>query len=166
MFNRLSEAGLKLKPAKCKLARREVEFLGYVVSAEGIMADERKVRAVTEFPTPTDLRSLRAFLGLLSYYRRFVPKFSSIAQPLYNLTRKDVPFVWGSECDTAVKQLKSPLTQAPIPSSGGTSILKLMLREWVWELYSRRGRMMTLSAQLRFQVAPFSRMRETTVSRS
>ena len=93
VFNRLSEAGLKLKPAKCKLARREVEFLGYVVSAEGIMADERKVRVVTEFPTPTDLRSLRAFLGLLSYYHRVVPKFSSIAQPLYNLTRKDVPFV-------------------------------------------------------------------------
>ena len=62
VFTRLSKAGLRLKPAKCKLARRQVEFLGYVGSERGIFsADQKKIRAVTEFPTPTDLRYLRAF---------------------------------------------------------------------------------------------------------
>ena len=114
VFTRPSKAGLRLKPAKCKLARRQVEFLGYVVSEGGISADQKKIRAVTEFPTPTDLRSLRAFLGLLSYYRRFIPLFSSIVHPLYNLTRKDSPFEWTSDCVTAYQQLKTQLTQAPV----------------------------------------------------
>ena len=114
VFTRLSKAGLRLKPAKCKLARWQVEFLGYVVSEGGISADQKKIRAVTEFPTPTDLRSLRAFLGLLSYYRRFIPLFSSISYPLYNLTRKDSPFEWTSDCATAYQQLKTQLTQAPV----------------------------------------------------
>ena len=69
---------------------------------------------VTEFPTPTDLRSLREFLCLLSYYRRFIPLFSSIAQPLYNLTRKDTPFDWNSDCAAVYQQLKNRLTQAPV----------------------------------------------------
>ena len=114
IFMRLSRAGLRLKPSKCKLVRREVEFLGYNVSGGGISADPRKVRAVTEYPRPNDLRALRAFLGLLSYYRRFIPQFSAIAQPLYSLTRKDTPFLWSADCKTAFHQLKGQLTLAPV----------------------------------------------------
>ena len=114
VFSRLQKAGLKLKPAKCKLLQREVEFLGHVVSNHGIQADPKKVAAVTEFPKPTDLRALRAFLGLTSYYRRFVPCFSSVASPLYALTRKDTPFEWSSDCATAFTQLKTLLTQSPV----------------------------------------------------
>ena len=111
VFSRLSAAGLRLKPTKCRLVRGEVLFLGYVVSASGISADPGKVRTVTEFPTPTDLRSLRAFLGLTSYYQRFVPHLSVIAQPLYHLTRKDTPFQWTPECDLAFTRLKSTLAE-------------------------------------------------------
>ena len=114
IFMRLSRAGLRLKPSKCKLVRREVEFLGYNVSGGGISADPRKVRAVTEYPRPNDLRALRAFLGLLSYYRRFIPRFYAIAQPLYSLTRKDTPFLWSADCETAFHQLKGQLTLAPV----------------------------------------------------
>lgn len=114
VFARLSTAGLKLKPAKCRLAREEVKFLGYVVSASGISADPEKVRAMTDFPTPGDLKSLRAFLGLTSYYRRFIPCYSAIAQPLFRLTRKDVPFEWTGDCETAFTQLKSTLAGAPV----------------------------------------------------
>ena len=114
VFNRLTTAGLKLKPAKCRLGREEVAFLGYVVSADGISADPGKVRAVTDFPTPRDLKSLRAFLGLTSYYRRFTPRYSAIAHPLYHLTRKDVPFEWTSDCHIAFTRLKSTLTEAPV----------------------------------------------------
>lgn len=68
VFTRLSKAGSKLILANCTLAQCKVDFLGYIVSWEGISADQKKVRAVTGFPTPRDLMSLRAFLGLLSYY--------------------------------------------------------------------------------------------------
>ena len=69
VFSRLSGAGLKLKPSKCRLVQRRVEFLGYVVSDAGISADPKKVTGVMEFPRPSDLRALRPFLGLTSYYR-------------------------------------------------------------------------------------------------
>ena len=82
-----------------------------MVSDDGISADPKKV---TEFPRPTDLRALRAFLGLISYYRPFVPCFSSIAQPLYSLTRKDVPFVWSIVCEETFRKLKTKLTEAPV----------------------------------------------------
>ena len=91
-----------------------MEFLGYIVSGGGISADPKKIRAVTEYPTPTDLRGLRAYLGLLFYYRCFIPRFSAIAQPLYNLTRKDVPFLWNANCEASFDHLKGQLTQAPV----------------------------------------------------
>ena len=127
VFARLEKAGLKLKPSKCKLARSEVDFLGYVVSRDGISTDPRKISAIAEYPPPTDLKSLRAFLGLTSYYRRFISSFSSIANPLYALTRKDAPFVWSPDCDTAFHQLKELLTQAPVlayPSFGKDFLLE------------------------------------------
>ena len=114
VFSRLSAPGLRLKPTKCHLVWGEVLFLGYMVSASGISADPGKVRAVTEFPTLTDLRSLHAFLGLTSYYRRFVPRFSAIVQPLYHLTLKDTPFQWTPECDLAFTRLKSTLAEAHV----------------------------------------------------
>ena len=114
VFGRLSTAGLKLKPAKCHLMKEEVLFLGYVVSARGISADPEKVRAMVEFPTPCNLRSLRAFLGLTSHYRWFVPRFSAVAQPLYRLTRKSVPYKWTTDCEVAFTHLKRALTEAPV----------------------------------------------------
>ena len=114
VFDCLLKAGLRLKPGKCKLARKQVEYLGYVVSSSGISADPAKVSAVQGFPRPTELKALRAFLGLTSYYRRFIPCYSAIAQPLYHLTRKDTPFDWTEECDTAFVKLQKCLTQAPV----------------------------------------------------
>ena len=86
VFGRFRQANLKLKPEKCFLASSEVLYLGYVVSREGISADIQKVEAVRSFPRPTNLTSLRSFLGLASYYRRFIPNFSTVASPLYALT--------------------------------------------------------------------------------
>ena len=72
VFDCLLKAGLRLKPGKCKLARKQVEYLGYVVSSSGISADPAKVSAFQGFPRPTELKALRAFLRLMSYYRRFI----------------------------------------------------------------------------------------------
>ena len=114
MFFRLCDANLRLKSLKCHLAMKEVEYLGFRVLSVGIIADLAKVKAVREFPTPRDVKQVRSFLGLASYYRRFIPQFSVIANPLYALTKKNVDFLWSSACDEAFAQLKSLLTQAPI----------------------------------------------------
>ena len=111
---RLREAGLRLKPSKCHFAMKEVEYLGYRVSGKGISADPIKVSAVRDFPRPKDLKQVRSFLGLASYYRRFIPLFSRVASPLHALTRKDAPFEWSTACEEAFSELKSLLTRAPI----------------------------------------------------
>ena len=85
VFERLKQFGLRLKPSKCHLAKRQVTYLGYNVSVGGISADSSKVDAVKRFPTPNDVSSLRSFLGLASYYRRFIPGFSKVAEPLFAL---------------------------------------------------------------------------------
>ena len=91
-----------------------MEYLGYIVSEHGIAADPKKVEAVDCYPVPTDLKALRSFLGLASYYRRFIPCFSAIASPLHALTRKDAPFNWSEECQQSFEKLKQLLTEAPV----------------------------------------------------
>ena len=93
---------------------REVEYLNYRVSENGISADPAKVQAMNAFPRPKDLKHVRSFLGLASYYRRFIPQFSKVASPLYALTRKDAPFVWADVCEIAFTELKCLLTNAPV----------------------------------------------------
>ena len=114
LFARLRKAKLTLKAKKCKFARKEVEYLGHIVSEQGVAADPAKLEAVREFPRPTDVKSLRSFLGLRSYYRRFIPKFSKIAGPLYFLTRNGVSFDWTAACRECFEQLKQLLTQSPV----------------------------------------------------
>ena len=114
VFTRLQEAGLRLKPRKCQMVKRSVEYLGYVVTSEGIAADPKKVTAVCDFPEPKDLKTLRSFVGLASYYRRFIPSFSKVAAPLFELTKKNTPFHWSASCQVAFKSLKEALTNAPV----------------------------------------------------
>ena len=106
VFERLREAGLRLKPKKCYFLREEVEYLGHMVSADGVRPDPQKLTAVCKYVPPTDLKSLRAFLGLASYYRKFIPHFSRMASPLHALTRKDVPFDWSAERQQAFQTQK------------------------------------------------------------
>ena len=114
VMDRLDRAGLCLKPKKCKFIQERVEYLGHVISKHGIEVDLIKVAAIKDFPQPTNLKSLKSFLGLSSYYRRFIPHFSSVAGPLHLLTRKDAPFVWSSSCQEAFELLKHLLTTAPV----------------------------------------------------
>ena len=114
VFERLRSANLKLKSKKCRLAECEAEYLGYVISEDGLSTDPEKIRAVREFPVPHDVRTLRSFLGLASYYRRFVPNFSVVARPLHALTKKEVPFDWTESCRKSFERLKELLTTSPI----------------------------------------------------
>ena len=93
VFERLRSANLKLKPSKCKLFQLKVKFLGSVVSEKSIEPDPEKLEVISDWPVPSNLTELRAFVGLASYYRRHVEGFSDIAKPLSKLTKKDRPFV-------------------------------------------------------------------------
>jgi len=110
---KLKEAGLKLKPVKCSFLQTQVKFLGHVVSADRVAPDPLKVQAVATFLRPQNLEELQRFLGMASYFRKFVRNFASIACPLHRLTEKSVKFQWTSECQQAFTTLKQRLTEAP-----------------------------------------------------
>jgi len=82
VISRIEEAGLKLKPSKCYFARQEVEYLGHLVTPEGLKTNHKLVESITHFPTPSDVNGVRRFLGMASYYRRFIDGFARIAAPL------------------------------------------------------------------------------------
>ena len=114
VLTKLGQAGLKLKPKKCHFFCKEVLYLGHRVSKEGIATDPEKVKAVQDWEVPTNLTDVRSFLGLCSYYRRFIPQFSSIAKPLTKLTEKNQGFKWGVEQEEAWAVLKQRMLTAPI----------------------------------------------------
>lgn len=126
LFQRLRFANLKLKPSKCYLLQTEVAFLGHQVSSQGIATDPFKIEMVKEWPVPKNLTEVRSFVGLASYYRRFVLNFSEIACPLYALMNKDHAFIWSEECQKAFETMKDRLTTAPVlamPLDNGEYIL-------------------------------------------
>ena len=92
---------------------REIKYLGFNVGAEGIKVDPDKIRVIKEMAPPVDVRGVRGFIGCVSYYRRFCPKFSEIATPLIQLTKKHAKFEWTDECQGAFDKLKNLLTEAP-----------------------------------------------------
>ena len=114
VFDRLREAGLKLKPSKCRVCQKEVTYLGHVISPGGITTDSSKTDKVNKWPIPTSQREIRQFLGFVSYYRRFIKNFATIAKPLHRLTEKNAQFKWTSHCQTAFDHLKECLTTAPV----------------------------------------------------
>ncbi|KAL7844775.1 hypothetical protein SRHO_G00233140 [Serrasalmus rhombeus] len=114
VFSRLESAGLSLKFGKCQFCLDELKFLGYRVTPQGILPDMDKVRAVTAFPVPADVRQVRQFLGLTSYYRRFIGGYAQQAEPLFALTRQDSLFLWDDNYQQAMDFLKDCLTSAPI----------------------------------------------------
>ena len=113
VFERLKGAGLKLKPKKCHLCLQKVKFLGHIVSADGIQTDPQKTEKVSNWPTPTSSKEVQKFLGLASYYRRFVKDFATIAKPWCRLTEKNVVFRWTNEAQTAFVELRRRLVTTP-----------------------------------------------------
>ena len=114
VFQRLSDAGLTLRGYKFTLAMAQVTYLGHKFTQAGLTPDKSKVQAVRDWPTPNNVSSVKQFLGLASYYRHYISKFSTIAAPLINLTHKGALFGWSAECESSFQLLKSALTQASI----------------------------------------------------
>ena len=119
VFQKLEEAGLKLKPSECKLFQRQLAYLGHVISAEGVATDEGKIEAIKNWPTPTNVTEVQSFLGFMGYYCRFIPKFVQVAHPLHELTlgenagKKKAAINWDSRCQQAFDDLKTLCTTAP-----------------------------------------------------
>ena len=111
---RLRDAGLKVKPSKCFLFRKEIAYLGHVVSAHGISTDPKKTEAIQDYPAPRNIQEVRRFVGFASYYRRFIPNFAELAAPLHQLTQKSTKFLWTQQCQDAFQKLKKRFTEAPI----------------------------------------------------
>lgn len=110
----LKKYELELNLAKCIFLRKEIEYLGYLVSAEGISMCKRRIQAILDFPQPQTLRELRSFLGLTNYFRKFIQDYSIKTKPLQALVKKDVEFVFNETCIKAFMQLKEELTTPPV----------------------------------------------------
>lgn len=114
VLTRIAEAGFTVKPSKCAFGVRKIRFLGHVLSEKGLEMDPDKTVAIKSLPPPKNLRELQSFIGMTSYYRRFIESFSIITGPLTKLTKKDVKFTWETEQQEAFDNLKEKLTTNPV----------------------------------------------------
>ena len=145
VFNRLSSTALKLKAEKCHIFAERVEFLGHIISPEGIATDP-KILVVKDGKELINVSEVRSFVGFCSYYRRYIKGFANIVKPLNKLTEKKQKFIWTKECKEAFDTLQSKLTQAPIlsfpdfnePSSMSHSFLTRTLEIQQSALYSHK----------------------------
>ena len=114
VLTKLRQANLKVKPSKCNLFATQVKYLGHIISEHGVEADPEKVDCVRQWPVPKNQTEVRSFVGLASYYRRFMKGFADIARPLHQLTEKGRRFKWTEPCQTAFESLKLSLMTAPV----------------------------------------------------
>lgn len=119
VFEKLHQHGLKLQPQKCHLFRKEVKYLGHVVSKSGVATDPDKTAAVQNWPVPETVTQVRSFLNFVGYYRRFIPGFSRVAAPINALLQgtagvKKAAIQWSPKCQQAFEELKQVLLQAPV----------------------------------------------------
>ena len=115
MLERLRVHKLYAKLSKYSFWQKSIGFLGHIVSYQGVSVDPEKIREIKDWPRPRSATEVRSFLGLEGYYRKFVKGFTGLAQPMTQLTGKDVKFTWSEECERCFSTLKDMLTSAPIP---------------------------------------------------
>jgi hypothetical protein len=115
VLDRFEKANLKLQPKKCTFAASKVEYLGHVLSRDGVKPNPDKVKAVQNYPRPRNVKEVRAFLGLTSFYRRMIPKYADKAKPLTELTRTGEELLeWTPRRQEAFDELKRTLITAPV----------------------------------------------------
>ncbi|GMG17194.1 unnamed protein product [Aspergillus oryzae] len=114
VLEKLQKAEVRLKLKKCEFHVQETEFLGHWISTEGIQAEEGKVKAIQEWPEPTNLKELQQFIGLLNYYRKFIDRYAHRLAPLFDLLKKSKQWEWTNEHQSTFDKAKEAITTAPI----------------------------------------------------
>lgn len=109
VFSCIRNAGLMLAPSKCSLFRQKVNYLGHIISKDSIAADQENISTAQSWPRPRCLAELRSFLGLCFYYRKFIPDYANVAQPLQQLTEKNQQYVWDTRPEQSYQALKLAL---------------------------------------------------------
>ena len=114
IFKWLEAADLKMKRSKCDFFKKHIHYLGHLISADGIRPLKDKLDSIRDMPAPCNSKEVKQFLGLVGYYRKFVPCFAALSRPLSKLTCKDKVFEWTQECKKAFATLKEKLCTQPI----------------------------------------------------
>lgn len=114
VFDRLQKYGLRVKKEKCVFFADSVKYLGHTISKDGIRTCPDKVQAIVKTPTPTTVSELRAFIGMVMYYGKFIKGLSTIMAPLYSLLKAGAKYIWNEECQTAFEQIKSLLASSEV----------------------------------------------------
>jgi hypothetical protein len=114
VMERLCKHKLYLRHEKCEFEKTRIEYLGIIISHNKVKMDPVKIAGVSEWPTPTNKKEVQSFVGFINFYRRFIPNFSQHARPLFDLTMKNVRFIWGSPQEDAFVMLKGLVTSAPV----------------------------------------------------
>ena len=114
VLKHLEKYDLYLKPEKCSFAQTSIEYLGIFISEGQIRRDPAKVKGITDWPTPKTVKQVQVFLGFCNFYRQFIKNFSDITHTLFDLTRKEVPFIWVSPQETSFRTLIQAFVTAPV----------------------------------------------------
>jgi len=114
VLDRLRQKDLPVKLSKCEFHKHRIRFLGHIISDKGIEVDPERIKSIQEWPQPTNVTEIQAFVGLVNYDRKFIEGFSRVAAPLTNLTKKETEFLFGPKCKEAFEKLKEAITSAPI----------------------------------------------------
>src|SRR5260221_11463110 len=110
----LQELDLYLRPAKCSFKQTSVEYLGLIISEGKLRMDPVKLKAIHYWPQPKTVKDVQKFLGFCNFYRRFVKDYSTVARPLFNLTKQNTTWLWSSECNNVFTHLQHTLTTSPV----------------------------------------------------
>lgn len=111
---RLREVGLRIKLEKCAFLQDSITYVGFIIDKHGLHPDPSKIKAIVDAPPPTDLTQLRSFLGLVNYYAKFIPRFSSMLHPMHQLLRKNSSWIWSNECQSSFQSVKSAILSSDV----------------------------------------------------
>jgi hypothetical protein len=114
VLHRVNKYDLYLKPEKCFFDQTSIKYLGVIISEGNVCMDPAKVQGITQWPRPTKVKEVQAFLGFCNFYHHFIHDYSKVAHPLFQLTKKDTPFEWTPDHQTAFTTLIHTFTTAPV----------------------------------------------------